>query len=299
MLNLLDQLIQRVLDTGWTATPPPPKPDFYFTVPDEDWLARVHSGNNLRLNIYLYEIRENREMRRAPWDVIELPNHTSVESHPPVYFDCHYLLSAWSPEEDSEATSPVLSEHQVLAETLRVLLRNPDVTPGTLGLGGGPVFQQSHVYLTVAPPETPRVLNDFWSTMKLPWRPAVQLIATAPLDLLQDTPPVPPVTMFIQRYGISLDAQNMSSGVDEFIQIGGWVMDGATNAPLAGATVQRLDGGGATLEAVTTDAQGRYTFLGLRRGTHTVRASAPGKAPQQKNLVLPDALPADLVFTLN
>ena len=246
----------------------------------------------------MYEMRENRDMRRAAWDVIDSPTIPISSSHAPVYFDCHYLLSAWSPEEDSEATSPVLTEHQILAETLRVLLRNPDVIPAALGLNGGPVFQQAHVYLTVSPPEAPRVLNDFWSTMKLPWRPAVQLVVTAPLDLLQDTPPGPPMTTLIERYGVSLDAQNMSSGIDEFIQIGGWVMDGVANAPIAGATVQRLDGG-STLEAVTTDAQGRYTFLGLRRGTHTVRASAAGKAPQQKNLILPDALPAELVFTLN
>ena len=65
MLNLLDQLIERVLDsTGWTPVPPPPKPGFYFTVPDEDWLARVHSGNNVRLNIYI--VRDAREPRHAP-----------------------------------------------------------------------------------------------------------------------------------------------------------------------------------------------------------------------------------------
>jgi hypothetical protein len=291
MLNLIDQLIERVLDTGWTPTPPPTKPGFYFTVPDEDWLARVHSGNNLRLNIYMYEVRENRDMRRAPWDVIEQPDRTYIESHAPVYFDCHYLLSAWSPEEDSEATSPVLTEHQMLAETLRVLLRNPDVIPAALGFNGGPVFQQSHIYLTVAPPEAPRVLNDFWSTMKLPWRPAIQLIATAPLDLLQDTPPGPPMTTFIQRYA----ALGPGGTVDEWIQMGGWVLRDADSTPIAGATVQRV----VTGETATTDTQGRYIFTGLRRGIHRLQASAPGFTSLQRDLDIPTGPPADHIFRLN
>src|SRR5262245_26754177 len=159
MLHLLDKVVEKVLDTGWTPTPPPAKPGFYFAIPDEDWRTRVTTGADERLNIYLYEVRENRDFRRPDWDVLELPDRTAVLSHPPVYFDCHYLISAWSPVEESEAASPVPDEHRLLAEALRVLLRNPDVNPAALGVaGGGPVFQEAHVYLSIAAPETPRVL---------------------------------------------------------------------------------------------------------------------------------------------
>ena len=40
MLDLVDNLIQKVLDTGWTTTPPPAKPSFFFTVPDQGWRTR-------------------------------------------------------------------------------------------------------------------------------------------------------------------------------------------------------------------------------------------------------------------
>src|SRR5262249_51345911 len=157
-------------------------------------------------------------------DPIVVSGNTAVLSHPPVYLDCHYLISAWSPTEDGEATTPIEDEHAVLAEAMRVLYRNPDVNPAALGIvGGGDVFQQAHVYLTVFPPEAPRVLNDFWSTMKLPWRPAIQLVATAPLDLLQDTPPEPLMTTFIQRYAVLVG----TGGVEERITIGGWVLKNA------------------------------------------------------------------------
>jgi hypothetical protein len=291
MLNLLDQTILAVLDQGWTATPPPDKPGFFFTVPDEDWRTTVKQGVGERLNIYLYEFRENREYRRAEWDAITLSDRTTVLSHPPAYFDCHYLISAWSPVEDSEATSPVLEEHQVLGEALRVLLRAPEIRPIDFGIvGGGQVFEQAQVCLTIAPPEAPRVLNDFWSTMKLPWRPAIQLVATAPIDLLQDSAPAPAMTTFVQRYVIS-----SSFGADEVIQIGGWVLNTLDDSPIAGATVTRLDTGAA----VVTDVQGRFTFAGLRRGVHRFRAEKPPLAADEHDVDVPAGSPDSHIFRLS
>jgi hypothetical protein len=290
MLNLVDNVISTVLDSGWTTTPPPAKPGFFFTVPDENWQTKVKAGLGIRLNVYLYEVRENRNFRRAEWDTLKLPGGTAVLSQPPVYLDCHYLISAWSAAEDSELTSPVLDEHQVLAEAMRVLLRNPDVVPGALGVpGGSPVFKEAHVYLTVAPPEPPRVLNDFWSTMKLPWRPAVMLVVTAPLDLLLDAPLSPVVTSLIQRYALIGDPT-----VEEWIEIGGLVLKAADQSPIAGATVVRLDNN----DIVTTDAQGRYVFAGIRRGTYTFRASATGMTAVQRDIGVPGDPPSSHIFQL-
>src|SRR4029077_467937 len=170
--------------------------------------------------------------RRASWDDVRLPSGHIVASQPPTYIDCHYLISAWSQVEDSELTSPVLDEHQSLAEALRILLRNPDVVPGALGgIGGGALFPEAHIYLTVAPPEPPRVLNDFWSTMQLPWRPAVMLVVTAPLDLLLDSPPSPIVTTLIQRFALI-----GTTGLEQLIDIGGFVLKAGNGTPISGAT---------------------------------------------------------------
>jgi len=279
MLNLVDALIERVLDTGWTTTPPPLKPGFFFTIPDEAWRTRVRAGLGMRLNIYLYEFRENRNFRRASWDQAELPNRTFVLSPPPTYLDCHYLISAWSPAEDSELTNPVLDEHLLLAEATRVLLRNPEVIPGAIGVvGGGPVFQEARVNLTVAPPEPPRVLNDFWSTMRLPWRPATMLVVTAPLDLLQDSPPVEAVTTFVQSL-----ARIDGTITEEWIDFGGFVVQSSNNTPIAGATVTRLPQN----QSVTTDSQGRYIFRRLKRGMQRFRASAAGFRVIERDIDIP------------
>jgi len=291
MLNLVDNLILKLLDTGWTTTPPPAKPSFFFTVPDGDWQTRVKARTGLQLNIYLYEVKENRNFLRASWDNVTLPDGTVVLSQPPVYLDCHYLISAWSATEDSDMASPVLDEHQVLSETFRVLLRNPDVVPAAVGVpGGGVVFQNAHVYLGVAAPEPPRVLNDFWSTMKLPWRPAVMLVVTAPLDLLVDSPPSPVVTTLIQRF-----AQIGSATIEELIDIGGLVLKAADDSPIPGALVERLD----SKDTATTDAQGRFVFTGIGRAVHKFRASAAGMTPIERNIDVPADPPATHIFKLS
>lgn len=290
MLKEVDSLILKLLDTGWTTTPPPAKPGFFFTVPDEDWLVKVKAGTGLRLNIYLYELSENRNFRRAAWDNIELADHSVVLSQPPVYLDCHYLISAWSAAEDSELASPILEEHQVLSEAMRILLRNPDVVPGALGVaGGGQVFQKAHVYLNVATPEPPRVLNDFWSTMKLPWRPAVLLVVTAPLDVLKDSAPGPMLTTLIQRYAL-----RDTTTVEELIEIGGLVLKASDDSPIGGAMVVRLD----SHETATTDAQGRFVLTGIRRGVHKFRASATGMTPVERDINIPVDPPVNYIFKL-
>ncbi len=295
MLNLVDNVIKNVLDTDWPAGGPT-KPDMYFSIPNEDWKMRV-TGTQVRLNIYLYETRENRDFRRSSWDNVESPGAGTVQpSMPPAYLDCHYLISSWSPMIDSDTGTTISDEHKVLAEALRVLMRNPDVNPATLGItDGGDVFQQAHIYLTVAPPEAPRVLNDFWGTMKLPWRPAIQLIATAPLDLLRDAAAGPALLTIVQRY-VRTDA---TSAPDELFLIGGWVLHSTDDSPISQATVSRVSGA-QVLEDVKTDNQGRFVFTGLRGNVHTFYATAPGlTGPPPRTLDIATAAINDHIFRMS
>src|SRR6185295_1724221 len=181
----------------------------------------------------------------------------------------------------------------------RILLRNPDVSAQALGIaGGGPVFQDAHIYISIAPPETPRVLNDFWSTMKLPWRPAILLIVTAPLDLLDDQALGPAVLTLVQRY-VVIDS---TGNPEEVILIGGWVLRNIGGTAISGATVQRLLGTGANqrvVEEVNTDAQGRFIFTGLRGTTHRLRATATGFTDLPRTLNIATATINDHVFRMN
>lgn len=288
MLNLLDDLLGKVLTSDWGAAPPA-VPAISFGMPDEGFRTRLDGPT---LNVYLAEIRENREFRRSQYDNIELPDRSVVSSQPPAYFDCHYLLSAWSSAQEGELANPSAEEHALLGAALRVLVRNPDINPAALGIvGGSPIFQQAHVYLTVAAPDTPRVVNDFWSTMKQPWRPTISLIATAPVDPARDLESGPVVVTFVQRTGAIGAA---AGSFEEQVLIGGWVVRQPAGDPIAGATVVRM----ATGESATTDAQGRFSFAGLRPGIHRFRASAPGATAVEQNIDVPGGDQASHVFRL-
>jgi len=291
VLNLLDETIRELFDQRWPVAPA--KPGFFFTVPNDKWQADVTNlGTTIRLNIYLYEVRENRDWRRPPLDPIAQPNRTVVMSRPPVYLDCHYLISAWSPAADEVLLQPVEDEHEILAAALRILYNAPTVTPQSLGVtGGGPVFQAAEIALTVAPPEGPRVVNDFWSTMKLSWRPAIQLVATAPLDLFFDEPAVPRMITFLQRYTM---IGSSPASLEEWIQVGGWVLRQTDGSAIPAATVRHEPTG----RSVTTDAEGRWTMTGLRRGVHPFRASAPGFTDDSHSINAPDGAPAQHIFRL-
>jgi hypothetical protein len=220
-------------------------------------------------------------------------------SHPPAYIDCHYLITAWSPTKEADpTTSPIPDEHEVLAEAMRILMRNPDVVPDILGIGtGSVVFQNAHIYFTAAPPDGTHVSNDFWSTMKQPWRPVIELIATAPLDLLRNPVIGPPVLTLVQRY-VRLD---MSGNPDEVFLVGGWILRNSNGTPIAGAKVERFRGTAPNqqvLEVVTADEKGRFVFTGLHGNTHSLRAIAAGFTNLERTLNTSSATIENHIFRM-
>ncbi|MCA1790254.1 MAG: carboxypeptidase-like regulatory domain-containing protein, partial [Thioalkalivibrio sp.] len=56
----------------------------------------------------------------------------------------------------------------------------------------------------------------------------------------------------------------------------GQVLDEATNAPVAAATVELLSSGGDRLRTVSTDEDGRFTIPAPRSGSYRLRAGRVG-----------------------
>lgn len=81
------------------------------------------------LDLFLYDIRENRDLRDNEW-IIERQQQerTATKRRAPVRIDCSYLVTAW--------TTDTLDEHRVLGAAMNVLLRYgtlpPDVLQGVL-----------------------------------------------------------------------------------------------------------------------------------------------------------------------
>ena len=289
MLDLVDKVVERVLDTGWPAAPV--KPVFSFAPPNEEFPPLVVNAGKPVLNIYLTDVREHRAFRRAEWDRIPAGPTSSALSLPPAYLDISYLVSAWSGATDQDAADPPGTEHRYLGEALRILMRNPEVVPQALSLpDGGAVFSSAPLQLMAAYPEGGQPLNDFWTTMKQSWRPALQLVVTAPMDLLLDAPPDPVVLKLIQRYALT-----GTTIAEHRILIGGQVVRAGADDPIVGARVELVAGGQESF----TDSRGRFTFLGLSPGLHRIRASAPGHTPLERDVDVPGAPLSDHIFELS
>jgi hypothetical protein len=90
-----------------------------FAPPDNTFAAAAKLP---AIDLFLYEIRENRELRsneRVP----ERRNGATVLLPPPVRIDCSYLITAWpSPGENA-----VKDEHRMISEVMVALLRYPEL----------------------------------------------------------------------------------------------------------------------------------------------------------------------------
>jgi len=80
------------------------------------------------VDLFLYDVRENRELRRAEARV-ERSNGGFVQTPPPVRVDCSYLVTAWASD---SSTTPAYDEHRLLGEVMRVLLRHPTLPEAVL-----------------------------------------------------------------------------------------------------------------------------------------------------------------------
>jgi len=85
-----------------------------FSTPDKDFATRVELP---AIDMFLYNVRENMELRTVPWSV-ERDQSMASKKRNPVRVDCSYLITAWSDRQNEEE-----HEHQILGEVMKVLLR--------------------------------------------------------------------------------------------------------------------------------------------------------------------------------
>ena len=258
-----------------------------FEPPGEDWRLSVIGAGEERVNLYLYDLRENMKLRsnartREPQDGWYL------ERQAPPRLDCHYLVTAWSPVTFSPPMGePSTFEHALLYDVLEVLLRHrplsapevyrPDVTiPSNQALDTVPLPLQDDLPLEAVQVDGLRTLGDFWTTMKLAWKPAVHLTVTIPVVLLQPAFESPAVTTLTVDHRLTENA-----AVSEVLAtIGGRVLSTGGTAAVGGAWVQIVGLDPPELQVVNrrsiTGSDGRFVFGRLRQGLYRLRAVAAG-----------------------
>jgi len=244
----------------------PGEVDICFEMPDREWSAK---STRPRVNFYLYDIRENHELREFDWTVERNGNKTATKKTAPIRVDLSYLVTVW--------TNAIEDEHRLLWYVMAALFRHPNI-PEDLFQGE---LKGHDLLLNTQVAQPDGVLKnpaDFWGAMDNRLKPAINYVITVPLDLeYQATAPI--VRSWILRLhgeGNLIDK--------EWVQIEGMVCQkGKPERGIAGATLLIKETGGTA----NTDELGRFAFGRLSQGNYTVRVSAPDRKEREIALTIP------------
>jgi hypothetical protein len=183
LISDLDEALKQVLVKDGPLDPA--QVDINFDVPDREWSAGLAKP---AVNLYLYDIRENRELREADWLTERHGENEVGRRRAPVRIDLSYLVTAWTRE--------VEDEHRLLWQVMAVFFRNPELTPESLP--GLLRDQNRPVRLVTAQPDgVLKEPGDFWAALDNQLKPSIHLQVTVELDLEQLTvaPPVKTVVV--------------------------------------------------------------------------------------------------------
>jgi len=151
------------------------------------------------LDLFLYDIRENRDLRSNEWQV-ERSAGMVTKLAPPVRVDCSYMITAWAGSDDKA----ILEEHKLLGQVMKALLRYPNL-PAELLQGelaqGGSEAQDLPLPTTALLPGRLQSLAEFWQAIGN--KPKAALNYTVTICVQPQTPIQlgPPVTEVLIHFG--------------------------------------------------------------------------------------------------
>lgn len=245
--------------------------DIKFEQPKREWSARVSRPT---LNLFLYDIRENRKLRQTEQPVWEIERNSDgtikQRRRRASRFDLHYLITTWAAEPDDE--------HRLLARTIMAFLRHPNLPSELLpeSLQDQPV----PIAVQVAQEDELRNPADLWSALDNELRPTISCILTVAFNPYQYfTTPV--IRTRELRIGPSADRLQELLDSDVFWTVGGVVQSDTAPAEIELRLVERG-------EHIQLDKDGRFAIGNLKAGEYTLEVSAQGKTKKQ-SLTVPSA----------
>lgn len=274
MFHDLDKTIEKILDDS-DAPAELKAAQVSFITPDKNLPL-----TGATVDLFLYEVKENRELR-DPTPIIEKSGASFVRKEPPLRVDCSYIVTAWS-DPNTMGEVKVTEEHRLLAQALLWLSRFPTIPAAKLH---GSLANQLYPPPTmVAQMDPNKNAGDFWFALGIPPRPAFYLVVTITMDLgLQVEGPL------VTTRSTEFKPDGLKQ--EDWVQVGGRILGAGQG--VADALVDILDAGLRT----RSDSEGRYSFVRVPEGAHTIRVVATGFQPKTQPLDVP-SLPAEYDVTL-
>jgi len=175
MINDLDKTLRKLLASEVVNLS---ETNIHFDAPDDKFAPAPPA-----INMFLYDVRENRELRSKEWLVERQGNGMISKIQAPVRVDCSYLITAWAGDIDSE--------HQLLGDVMTALLRHPTVPAAALQ--GSLQNQAPPLPTTTLQPGRLQSLAEFWQALGGKPKAALNftvIISVQPHDPFTVGPPV-------------------------------------------------------------------------------------------------------------
>jgi Pvc16 N-terminal domain/Carboxypeptidase regulatory-like domain len=223
-----------------------------FNMPDRAWAAALSQPT---VNLFLYDVRENRGRRQAQWG----PDDSRALERPPLWLDAAYAVTAFAREAEDE--------HRLLSQALTVLWSYPELPDDVLDDAtlSSARTQFGSLRGRLADPSEDAT-PEFWAALGGTYKVSFNYVITLPFPsgrVLHRGPPphvigIEPPTRAAQRAA-------WRPLVDEARLAGGRVVDD-DGRPVSGAWVAVMELGRIS----TTDDDGRFSLRNIRAGSHPV-----------------------------
>jgi hypothetical protein len=256
-----------------------------FSTPED---AEKSATERPRINLYLHDVRENVAYRDESFALDRRPGEASAgRKRAAVRLNLAYLITA-------HAGGELAREHQLLAEVLGILFRNPAAPPAYFG-GELEGLGANSVNLAVAQPDGEGGINpaSVWQSLGGKARPVLGLVVTAPFDPFE-TKWTKVVREALLGVGQGTNQDGSRRGMElggVRVSIAGVVVDGGTSAPISNVQIG-IEG---RRETAISDEKGFFHFLGIAPGRHTLHFQAIGFEPHQSAVTAPPPGRTDLL----
>ena len=158
-----------------------------FATPDDQFPPS--SVNLPAIDLFLYDVRENRELRNNEWKIERRDNGVNVKKPGPFRIECSYLITACAIE---SAGSPAQDEHRILGEVMKVLLKYStipiEISQGSLKSNDLPLPT------TALQPGHLQSIGEFWQSLGGKPKAALHFMVTIGVDVLKPVEVGPPVS---------------------------------------------------------------------------------------------------------
>jgi hypothetical protein len=240
--------------------------DIIFDVPNREWSSSISKPT---INLYLYDMRENHELRKMEWSIETDKNGMATRKKSANRIDLSYLVTVWA--------NNIEDQHRLLWRILLVLFQNPVIPQELLS---GELAKQNYIIPTTTAQPDGLFSNpsDFWAALDNEIKPSINFVVTLPLDLsISFTSPIVNTTTF--------SVQPPGTEAEQFLLIKGFLhAAGKLSKPISGATIVAVE---ANMTAVT-DENGHYIFPRISEGKYTFQILVDGKKQKEVKMNVPD-----------